>query len=171
MKHSRRANSVAVKGISCPWRRTSRVAGFKVRSPTLRTQGRSRPPSPGQRAHPGQQLGERERLDEIIVGAGIEAGHPVVDGVARRQEQDRRRHATPAQVAQQRQSIELGQQQVEKDDVVARGQRMVASRDAIAGDIDGVARFAQALPQRAGNAALVLDDQQPHAITSGDRGA
>ena len=32
--------------------------------------------APQQRAHPGQQLPQRERLDQVVVGAGPEAGHP-----------------------------------------------------------------------------------------------
>ena len=32
-----------------------------------------------QRAHAREQLAQRERLDEVVVGAGVQAGHAVVD--------------------------------------------------------------------------------------------
>ena len=32
-----------------------------------------------QRAHAREQLAQRERLDEVVVGAGVEAGDAVVD--------------------------------------------------------------------------------------------
>ena len=45
--------------------------------------------APQQGAQPGQQLGQRVGLDQVVVGAGIEPLHAVVDGVARRQHQHR----------------------------------------------------------------------------------
>ena len=42
-----------------------------------------------QRAEAGQQLVRGERLDEVVVGAGVESGHPVGDRVAGGQHQDR----------------------------------------------------------------------------------
>jgi len=43
----------------------------------------------GERAHPGPQLRQRHRLHEVVVGARVERGHPVGDGVARGQHEDR----------------------------------------------------------------------------------
>ena len=42
-----------------------------------------------QRAQPREQLVERERLDEVVVGAGVEPGHAVGDLVARGEHEDR----------------------------------------------------------------------------------
>src|ERR1700722_759649 len=44
---------------------------------------------PEQGPQPGQQLGEREWFDQVIVGAGIETLDPVVHGVPGRQHEDR----------------------------------------------------------------------------------
>src|SRR5258706_7931672 len=38
---------------------------------------------------PGDQLAHREGLGQIVVGPGVEAGNPVLDRIARRQDQDR----------------------------------------------------------------------------------
>src|SRR5882672_3745816 len=121
---------------------------------------------PQERADAGEQFGERERLDQVVVGAGVEAGDAIIDGVPCREQQDRRRHAPLAQIAQQREAVELGQEDIEQDDVVGRRQRVVARFNAVAGQVDRVSGFAKALAKRARDAAFVLDDQQPHAITS-----
>src|SRR4051812_13328407 len=42
-----------------------------------------------QRPKPGGELLVRERLDEVVVRACVEAGHPVPDGVTRGEHQDR----------------------------------------------------------------------------------
>ena len=42
-----------------------------------------------QRAHARDQLLDRERLDEVVVGAGVEPGDALGDGVAGGQQQDR----------------------------------------------------------------------------------
>src|SRR5205814_1291210 len=49
----------------------------------------------------GEQLTEGERLGQIVVGTDFQPPHAVVDGVERRQHQDRRRHAVAAQLAAQ----------------------------------------------------------------------
>ena len=46
-------------------------------------------PSTGERAQTGEELGERERLDEVVVGSRVEPLHPILDGVSRREHQDR----------------------------------------------------------------------------------
>src|SRR5262245_65344036 len=43
-----------------------------------------------ERAQPRLELLERERLDQVVVGARVKARHTVVDGVARGQHQYRR---------------------------------------------------------------------------------
>jgi hypothetical protein len=53
----------------------------------------------GERAQTGGELLECERLDEVVVGARVEAGHPVDDGVARREDEDRDRRSLRAQIA------------------------------------------------------------------------
>ncbi len=49
--------------------------------------------SPSQRVDTDQQLGERERLGEVVVPARAEAGEPVGQRTARGEEQHRRLHA------------------------------------------------------------------------------
>ena len=46
-------------------------------------------PPPEQGPQAGQQFGQGERLDQVVVGAGVEALDPVVDGVPGGQHQHR----------------------------------------------------------------------------------
>src|SRR6266567_1615174 len=53
---------------------------------------------PHERAYPGEELIELERLGEIVVGAGIQPTHHVLGGVARRQHQNGRRASLTPQL-------------------------------------------------------------------------
>jgi hypothetical protein len=61
----------------------------------LRSTTLSRPLAevPAERAQSRRQLLEGERLDQIVVGAGVQAPDPVLDGVPRGQHQDREARA------------------------------------------------------------------------------
>ena len=56
---------------------------------------------------PGDQLGQREGLGQIIVGAGIEAADPVLDRVPGGQNQDPQRLAEPPCSCQDRETIAI----------------------------------------------------------------
>src|SRR4051812_11659894 len=71
----------------------------------------ARPGASQQRAHAGTQLLDRERLDEIVVGAGVEAFDAVVDGVARRDDEDRHGIVATAQRAAHLDPADLRHQQ------------------------------------------------------------
>ena len=40
------------------------------------------------RAQTGQQLGKRERLDQVVIGSGIEPAHAIGNGIARGEKED-----------------------------------------------------------------------------------
>ena len=116
-----------------------------------------------QRAQPRQQLLEGERLDEVVVGAGVEAGDAVVDAIAGGEHEDRGLRATGPELAAHGEAVQLGQEQVEDDDVegdAARPIECLAPRD---GDVHGVALFLKAALDVRGDAPLVFDDEDVHA--------
>ena len=75
---------------------------------------------PQQRAQPRPQLAQRERLDEVVVGAGVEPVDAVVDRVARGQHQHRRAVAGRAQPAADLEPVEPRHRDVEHDRVDRR---------------------------------------------------
>jgi len=70
-----------------------------------------------QRAYAGHQLRHRERFNEIIVGAGIQAPKTIVQAVARRQNQHRHRPLLRPHLVEPLEPTPPRQHQVEDDGV------------------------------------------------------
>ena len=69
------------------------------------------------RRHPGHQLLDEERLDDVVVAARLQPAHAVVAAVARGEEDDRLVEAVLAQPLQHVEAVELGHHHVEHDQV------------------------------------------------------
>ena len=117
-----------------------------------------------QRAQPGEQLLERERLGQVVVGPGVEALDPVADGVARGEHQDRDAVADLAQGAGGLQPVEARHHHVHHDgvgvDAADAGQRL----GAVGGGRDVVAVELQRPAQRLAHGTVVLDDEDVLAL-------
>ena len=157
---SSRLNSVFVSATARSPRVTSRVPGSRrdVREgERVVTAG-----APQQRAQPREELLERERLDEVVVGARVETGDPVAHGAARREHQDRHRVAVGADTACDLEPVDHGQHHVEHDGIGGgvheSGQplRAVLCHDQL------VALALEGPHQRVAHGGLVLDDQDSH---------
>jgi len=98
-----------------------------------------------QGAHAGGELGEGERLDQIIVAAGIEASDALVDAIERGEEEDGHRDAGAAQDFDQAEAVHSRKHAVDNDQVVGRAgsqeQRVAAVRSAI--DCEALGRKAR----------------------------
>ena len=121
----------------------------------------SRPPATDQGAGAGEQLLEGERLAQVVVGAAVEAAHPVADRVARREEEHGRGPALAAMALQDRQAVRAGQPPVEDDEVPFAGPQRLAGRVAVGGVRDGEALVRQPVDDRSGEACVVLDQHRP----------
>ena len=118
--------------------------------------------APRQHLDPRQQLDEGEGLGEVIVAAGAQPLHAVVDLAQRRQQQHRHRAARGAQGAQHGQPVDLRQHAVEHQRVVGLGGGEEQAVLAVVRDVDHVPGLAQALGDETGHVGVVLDDQDAH---------
>jgi hypothetical protein len=105
--------------------------------------GSPRPALRRSRPARGQQFVGVVGLDDVVVGAGVEAGHAVPDRVARGGHQHRHRRAAGPQAAQHLQAVGLGQAEIQQDQVVLLGQQGRIRRRAIADPVDRVVLGAQ----------------------------
>ena len=129
---------------------------------------RDRRPAP-ERPHARDQLGELERLGEVVVGAELEALDAVADRAGRGQHQHPRLAVLGDEPAADQIAVHARQVTVEHDDVVGV-QRDVCDRvGAVERDVDGHALGAQSFGQRPSETLVVFDDQHPHGSLQ-DRG-
>jgi len=110
-------------------------------------------------AHARQQFGGDEGFDDEVVGAAVQAGEPVVERGARRDDDDRQRDASATSARQQVQAGAVRQRQV-KQGAVGEGARRVGhpaqplAADAL--DLEG-------LLERESEVEVILDDEYMHA--------
>ncbi|MCY1428904.1 hypothetical protein D9M71_448030 [compost metagenome] len=114
--------------------------------------------TPQQATDTRQQFRKLEGLEHVVVGAQIEAFDPVREPAVGGEHHDPRA-GVGAQALQHGPAIELGQVDVENDQVVGLLAGQVQAVGAAVGTIDDVAVFAQTLLQVIGGAKLVLDNQ------------
>ena len=134
-----------------------------------RAAGRPPPAPPAARPGPGgpapaawPPAREAERLDQVVVGAGVQAPHPVVDAVPGRQQQHRRPAAAGPQLPGHLQPVEVGQHDVEHDRVVVDLGGQPQGLGAVPGHVDGVALLLKTTLEQQRQPGLVLGHQEPH---------
>ena len=115
-----------------------------------------------QGSQPRAELLERERLDQVVVGAGVEALDAIRDRVARGEHQHGRAVAGGAQAAADLEPVGLGHEHVEHD----RVRRLVGERverlAAVGGQMDPVAVHPQRAVERVADRGLVIDHEDAH---------
>ena len=115
-----------------------------------------------QRAHARLQLGELERLGEVVVGAEVQARDPVLDRIAHGEDQHRHAGAARAQALQHLEAVHLGQSQVEQHQVeLVRGEARSASWP-LAARCTLCEDWSRARSTACGEHVVVLDQEDPH---------
>ena len=117
-------------------------------------------------AHAGQQLLHVEGLGDVVVGAGVHAGHLVAPAVAGGEDDDRHLALGAPPLLQHADAVHLGQAGVEDDDVVGLGVAEEEALLAVEGGIDGVAGVGERRDELAVEVAIVLDNQGAHGTCS-----
>ena len=119
---SSRSNSIRVSSSVTSSSLTSRAGASTVSVPKRRTSrgaggGRVAGGAPQHGLHAADELGDGERLGDVVVGAGLEADDLVELGVLRREHQDVR-VAEGADAAAHLDAVDVGQAEIEDDQVV-----------------------------------------------------
>ena len=144
-----------------PARVTSRAPGSSSRS-AKRSVPAAGVAAAQQRAQPGLQLAQGERLDQVVVGARVEPGDAVVDRVARREHEDGGAVAGRAQPAAHLEPVDARHRHVEHDRVDVVADEVVERRAAVLGHVHVVAVERQRALQRLAHGRLVVDHQHLH---------
>ncbi len=124
----------------------------------LRASGRT----PRQRAHARGKLVEVERLDEIVVGAGVESGDAVTHRVACRHHQDRKVELAGTQALEDFEPVAPGQSEVEQDEAIGRRRDGGLRRHAVAHPVDRVSLTCEPADHAFADHRVVLDQQDAH---------
>jgi hypothetical protein len=111
----------------------------------------------GQRPHPGQQFVQRERLGEIVVGAGVQAADLVEHGVAGGEHEHRHPAAAGADLPAHLEAVRRRDHRVEHHHVVVGLDDAPDGVRAGADSVHRVAAAAQAAGQHGGHRRVVLD--------------
>src|SRR5581483_11613462 len=111
-----------------------------------------------------EQLLQRERLGEVVVGAGVEPTDPIGHGVARREHENGGPHPALAQLARDRDPVHAWQHHVEHHQVVRAALRARQTLLPVVDDVDPVAGADQRPLHEPSDAGVVLDEQQVHRV-------
>ena len=114
------------------------------------------------RADPGEQLVERERLGEVVVGAGVETVDAVADRVAGGEHQDGQVVAGGAQCLGGLDAVEPRHHHVDDHRVGGEAVDPGEGLDTVIGEGDFVAVELQRAAQGVANGAVVVYDQDAH---------
>ena len=120
--------------------------------------------APDQGSKPGQQLGEGERLGQVIVGPAVEPGNAVLERAASGKHQHWRPDPLLAQAPAGLEAVDAGQDHVENDRVVTASAGHADRFLTSARDVNGQALLAETTPDQRRHLHLVLDDQDIHAL-------
>ncbi len=110
----------------------------------------------------GDQLSEIERLDQIVIGAPVEAFDSVIDGILGRQHDDGRVFPLLTQLLDRLKAIDAGQHDVDDETVVVGGSALGQALFTVVGAVDGEPVFAEAFGENLDEVLVILDDQNFH---------
>ena len=143
---------------------TSRVIEMHLEIPDAEPGRLGDTAAPYERANAGEKFRKGERLDEVVVGAGVESDDAVLQRVTGRQHEDGRLHATFAHRQENLDTVAARQREIEQHGVEGLG-RDAKERTFPRVLDDHVVPFAlEPLEQGVGDFLFVLDNQDSHPV-------
>jgi cobalt-zinc-cadmium efflux system outer membrane protein len=109
-----------------------------------------------------EQLVERERFDEVVISAEVEAVDPIMHLISRRDDEDADARASGTEPAKNRQAVELRYHEIEHQRIVRIRLGEPQSLFTVSGRVHGVTCLAEALRERTSKRLIVLDEQDAH---------
>ena len=155
-------NSFGLSVTERPSRVTSWRAGIQAHAGALEDGLLGHRVAALQRVQPRHDLGEGERLGQVVVGAEVEPLDARADVGGRGEHEDPRRALGAHELAADLVAVDVGQVAVEHDDVVVDDGRALERLVAVEGDVDGESVAAKAARERLGEPGLVFGDEDAH---------
>ena len=113
--------------------------------------------------HPGQKLGEVERLDQVVVRPLVQTGHPVTRRITCGQHEDGKGRASTAQSLGDLEATDLGHPPIEDGDLVLVGVQVAQRQFAVLDGVHRVSALLQATFEHRTESFIVLGDEHSHA--------
>jgi hypothetical protein len=117
-----------------------------------------------ERPHPGQQLLQREGLDQVVVGSGVQPLHSIFDRVPRREHEHWSAVSDPAQQPADLQAVDARHQDVEHDQVRGDLPQPVQGLVPVGRQVDLVPLAGQGALERVPHRGLVVDHQDVRIV-------
>ena len=115
-----------------------------------------------QRTHPGRELGEVERLREVVVRARVEPTHRVDDLVPGREHEHRRHVALFAHLPAHIGAVTVGKAEIEDHRVVRHGRDRMACIECRGDEVDRVAFLGQPAHDDRAERPVILHHEHTH---------
>src|SRR5882757_3046079 len=112
-----------------------------------------------QRLDTRQQFDKGKRLDEVVVAAGAQAADAIVDLPERTDDQDGRGDTVVAQLAHDRDAVDVRKHAVDRDDRIVAGGAAVQRLVAVGRQVHLVTAGRERIHELAGGFRVILDDQ------------
>ena len=147
--------------MALPWTRT-RLADWSTESPGDRQRRFERQIASQERAHTGFELGHREGFGQIVVGAQVQAVHAILDRITRREHDNTRLRAPNTKTPQDLETVDVGEPDVEHEEVVRGTSEQRVGILAARRMIDCVARAREDHHEPICEQPVVLDNKHAH---------
>lgn len=115
-------------------------------------------------ADAGEQFGEGEGFDEVIIGPGFEAVDTIADGITGGEHEDAGGGPGVAELGKDIETIFAGEQDIQDEEVVKIGGSEVEAVLSVIGVVHLEAFLAQAADEEASDLGIVFDEEDSHGM-------